>query len=105
MKTVDSFLNSVRRRMNKNRACRSLLWAVIAGSGVLLAVALMYVLRGYEVPRYWYAIGGGVTALGAIAGAVARRATSAEASVFADGFFGLKDTIVSQRRFESEHKA
>src|SRR5687767_3065000 len=105
MKTVDSFLNSVSHRMNKNRACRSLLWAVIAGAGVLLAVALIYVLRGYEVPRYWYAITGGATAVGAIAGAVARRATPAEASVFADGFFGLKDSIVSQRRFETEHKS
>jgi hypothetical protein len=33
-----------------------------------------------------------------------RRATVSEASEFADGFFGLKDTIVSRRRFESEHK-
>jgi uncharacterized protein YoxC len=104
MKPVDSFLNSVRHRMNKNRACRALLWAAVIGGAVLLTVSLIYVFKGYEVPRYWYAVAGGATVLGGIAGAVARRASITEASQFADGFFGLKDTIVSQRRFESEHK-
>lgn len=104
MKTVDSFLHSVRLRMNRNRAFRSLLWAVIAGSSVLLIVALIYVWQGYQVPRYWYGIAAGATALGALAGSIVRRATVAEASEFADGFFRLKDTIVSHRRFEREHK-
>jgi hypothetical protein len=104
MKTVDSFLNSVRRRINKNRACRSVLWAVIAGSAVLLIVAMIYVFRGYEVPRYWYAVAAGATLAGALVGALVRRATAAEASQVADEFFRLKDAIVSQRRFESEHK-
>ena len=72
---------------------------------MLLVIALIYVGRGYEVPRYWYGIAAGATAIGGIAGALARRATVAEASEYADGFFKLKDIIVSRRRFESEQKA
>ncbi len=104
MKPVDSFLNSVRRRMNRNRACRSVLWAAVVGGGTLLTVASIYVYNGYEVPRYWYAVAGGASLVGGIAGAIARRASVEEASEFADGFFGLKDTIVSRRRFEAEHR-
>lgn len=105
MKTVDSFVLAVRRRLNKNRACRAGLWAVIAGGGVLLAIALIYVIRGYEVPRYWYGIAAAATAAGAVIGALTRRASVAEAAEYADGFFGIKDTIVSNRRFEAEQKA
>lgn len=104
MKQVDSFLNAVRLRLNRNRAFRAGLWAVIAGAGVLFVVALVYVFRGYAVPRYWYGIAAGATAAGAIAGALARRTTVSEASEFADGFFGLKDSITSHRRFEAEQR-
>lgn len=104
MQPLDSFLLAVRHRLNKNRAARALLWAMTAGAGVLLVIALIYVWQGYEVPRYWYGIAAGATAIGGLAGALARRATVAEASEFADGYFKLKDTIVSRRRFEAEHK-
>ena len=105
MQPLDSFLLAVRHRLNKNRAARALLWALTAGAGVLLAIALVYVWRGYAVPRFWYGVAAGATVVGAVAGSLARRATVAEASEFADGFFKLKDTIVSRRRFEAEHKA
>lgn len=105
MKPVDSFVLAVRRRLNRNRACRSVLWALICGGGVLLVIALIYVIRGYEVPRYWYGIGVAATALGADIGALTHRASVAEAAEYADGFYGIKDTIVSHRRFEAEHKA
>ena len=72
---------------------------------MLLLIALIYIGRGYEVPRYWYGIAAGTTAIGGLAGALARRASVAEASEYADGFFKLKDIIVSRRRFEAEQKA
>jgi len=104
MKPVDSLVLAVRRRLNRNRATRAALWAVIAGGGVLLAIALVYVIRGYEVPRSWYAIAAAATAAGALIGALTRRATVEEAAEYADGFFGIKDAIVSNRRFAAEHK-
>lgn len=104
MKPVDSLVLAVRRRLNRNRATRAALWAIIAGGGALLAIALVYVIRGYEVPRYWYGIAAAVTAAGAVIGALTRRATVEQAAEYADGFFGIKDAIVSNRRFESEHK-
>lgn len=105
MKPVDSFLNAVRLRLNRNRAFRAGLWAVIAGAGVLLIICCLYIMKGYAVPRYWYGIAAGASVVGAIAGALIRRATVAETTEFADNFFGLKDTIVSQRRFEAEHRS
>jgi len=105
MKPVDSLVFAVRRRLNRNRATRAALWAVIAGGGVLLTIAMVYVISGYEVPRHWYGIAAAVTAAGAAIGAMTRRATVAEAAEYADGFFGIKDAIVSNRRFEAEHKA
>ena len=105
MQPLDSFLLAVRQCLNRDRATRALLWAVTAGAGTLLVVALIFVFRGYEVPRYWYGIALAATLAGARIAAVMRRATVAEASEFADGFFHLKDTIVSRRRFEAEHKA
>ncbi len=104
MKPVDSLVLAVRRRLNRNRATRAALWAVIAGGGVLLAIALVYVYQGYEVPRYWYAIAAAGTALGALIGALTHRTSVAEAAEYADGFFGIKDAIVSNRRFEADHK-
>jgi tetratricopeptide (TPR) repeat protein len=104
MKPVDSLVLAVRRRLNKNRATRAALWAVIAGGGVLLAIALVYVFQGYEVPRYWYALAAAGTAVGALIGALTHRATVTEAAEYADGFFGIKDAIVSNRRFEADHK-
>ncbi len=104
MPPLDSFLLAVRQCLNRDRATRALLWAVTAGAGTLLAVALIFVFRGYEVPRYWYGIALAATLAGARIAAVMRRATVAEASEFADGFFHLNDTIVSRRRFEAEHK-
>ena len=71
---------------------------------MLLIIALTYVLRKYEVPRYWYGIAAGATALGGLVGALTRRATVEEAAEYADSFFGIRDTIVSNRRFEAEHK-
>ena len=105
MKPVDSFVLAVRRRLNRNRACRSILWVLICGGGVLLVIALIYVIRGYEVPRYWYGIGIAATALGAVTGALTHRASEAEAAAYADGFFNIKDAIVSSRRFAAEQKA
>lgn len=71
---------------------------------MLLAIALVYVYQGYEVPRYWYAIAAAGTALGALIGALTHRTSVAEAAEYADGFFGIKDAIVSNRRFEADHK-
>lgn len=105
MKPVDSFVLAVRRRLNKNRACRAVLWALIVGGAVLLTVALFYMIPGYAVPRYWYGIATTGSAIGGVLGALSRRASVAEAAEYADSFFGIKDTIVSNRRFETEHKA
>ena len=104
MATVESFVIAVRRRLFRHRAARALLQAAVAGAALTLAVALVYVLRGYAVPRFWYAAGAGLTLLAAVLLAVRRRPTAEEAALCADETFQLKDSIVSRRRFEQEHK-
>lgn len=104
MNSLDSFLSAIRSRLNLRRAVRAGLWAVIGAGALVLAAALVWVWRGYAVPRYWYGIGAGAAALAAVAGALLRRAGNQEAAEFADEFFQLKDSVVSRRRFAAEAK-
>jgi hypothetical protein len=98
-------INSVRLRMNRQRALQAFLWAAIAGAGLLLAVALIYILNGYAVPRICYALAAGSSLTAAIVAAIIRRPSTDEAAACADEAFHLRDSIVSHRRFQAEHRA
>ena len=105
MAPVEKFVNSVRLRMNRQRALQAFLWAAIAGASLLLAVALIYILNGYAVPRICYALAAAASLTAAIVAAIIRRPSTDEAAACADEAFHLRDSIVSHRRFQSEHKA
>lgn len=66
---------------------------------MLVAIGLVYVVQGYSVPRWWYP----VTLVAAVVAAGLvwcwRRQSHADASAFADRFFGLKDSVTSCRNF------
>lgn len=104
MAPVEKFVHAIRRRMSWQRALRAFLWSVLAAAVVLLGVSLLYMLQGYAVPRFWYAVAAGGALAGGLVAAILRRPNLEEAAACADNAFHLRDSIVSQRRFESEHR-
>ena len=100
MKEIDHFIALVRARLNRHRCLQTLIWSIAIGAGLLLVVALSYIVRGYAVPDYWYLIAALGTLAGAAAAAFLRRSDMDESSRFADEFFDLKDSVTSARSFE-----
>ena len=92
---IDSFLQSVRRRLGLQYLLHVLVWTILIAGSVMLLVALSYVLRGHAVDRQWYLYVAGLGAAAALAaGALHRRSLEGAAS-FADRFFGLKDLLIT----------
>jgi len=100
MKEIDQFVSQVRSRINRHRALNALLWSLAIGAGLLLLVALTYIVRGYSVPTFWYPLAIIGTLAGAVVATFARRADMEETSRFTDDFFELKDSVTSTRSFE-----
>lgn len=96
---IESFIAAVRRRLNRHALLNSLLWAAAVSAGLLVAVGLGYVLPGYSVPPFWYAVAVAVTVI--LAGAIwfVRRVSAERAARFADEFFELEDSVTSCRHF------
>lgn len=105
MGTIDTFLRQVRSRLTLRRTWRFLLASLLGGAGLLLAVAAVYILQGESVPRAWYAVAGIGSALVAGVWMLRGRATPAEASLYADEHFSLKDAVTSSQRFTAEAKS
>ena len=96
---VEQFVSKVNQRLNRFRIRDTAIWATLIGGGVMLVVALFYVLTGYRVPAMWYLGILGATLLGAAGWAIATRSSANQAASFADKFFGLKDSISSYLGF------
>ncbi len=101
---LDSFVAAVRRRLNRHRLWTQMIRAFAMSASLLLVIALTYVLRGHEVPAYWYAIAAG--AVGALAFLLwlARRVGNEHAAHFADRHFQLQDSVSSCRHFAQTGK-
>ena len=68
----------------------------------MLAVALFYILPGYSVPAFWYAIVFGIAAVAAMGFWAFNRVNENEAAAFADEHFDLKDSIWSCVQFADQ---
>lgn len=96
---IENFVARVRTRLNRHRAINAALWSIAIGLGVLVAIALTYILRGHSVPTYWYAATALTVVFAAMVAGLLRRLSQDDAAHFADGFFDLKDSVISAREF------
>ncbi len=101
---IEGFVNAVRGRLNRFRLADSFFHALLAGAGVLLLISLVFVLRGYAVPRGWYLALPVAILLGTGITWMIRRRNAEQAARFADGFFGLKDAISSYWHFRNQRR-
>ncbi len=99
---IEAFVKVIRGRLNRFRLLDTLFWTVMAVAAALLVVCLVYVLRGYAVPKTWYLVAGGVLAAGTVVAFVVRRWSGDGAAHFADSFFNLKDSIATSLHFKKE---
>ena len=97
--SVDSFVASVRHRLNRHSWWHTFLWSIVIGSGAMVIIGLFYVMQGYAVPTPWYAAVAALTFMGAFVAWLTRRVNSAEAAKYADGFFALQDSVTACRNF------
>lgn len=102
---VDSFVAAVRRRLNRHLLFSTLLWSAGVGAAVMLAIGVVYVVPGYAVPPFWYAVVGGLAVLSALVVWAVRRVNAERAAGFADEFFGLKDSVLCCRHFAESGKS
>ena len=96
---IESFVSRVRTRINRHRAMNTGLWSLAVGQGVLVVIALSYILRGHSVPSYWYIATVISVAVAALVFSLVRRLSHDDAAHFADGFYELEDSVISAREF------
>lgn len=101
---IDRFVSSLRRRLNRFRFLDLLIRVAGIAAVVLLAVSLVYLLRGYAVAREWYVwVPLAALAVSVVAWILLRRDDEAAAR-FADDYFGLKDAVSSYRHFRRQQR-
>jgi hypothetical protein len=101
---VNRFVQRVRQRLNRSKLLTILQWAFAGATVTLLVVAIVYVIRGYQVPWQWYPLvlsGGAIVGL---RGWWVRRADRDAAAHLADRQFGLKDAVRSCQNFSAAHR-
>ncbi len=97
---IQTFVSRVRGRLNQHQLLTSTIWAFFGCAAGVLLVALAYILRGYSVPKLWYAAGC-LAVLGvAFVIWLLRRQSREGAAQVADDHFGLKDSLTSALEFE-----
>ena len=103
MNLTERFLEGVSRRLSRYRAGRNALRAVFFVGLSVLVSGIACLLQGVEIPRELY-LGGGLAAgmLCLLCYGVSRTSRR-RASRFADGYFDLKDGLVSARSFAREN--
>ncbi|MEZ5324355.1 MAG: hypothetical protein R3F19_04760 [Verrucomicrobiales bacterium] len=101
---IESFVGSVRKRLNRHRAITAMLWAWTVGLAVTLVIAAVYILRGFAVPLQVFLVAGAVTMLTALVAAFLRRLSTQDAAHFVDGHYELRDAVISAREFSASGK-
>jgi hypothetical protein len=102
MTSLSSFLDAVRRRLDRGVASRIGARCLLAAAGASLVWAVAWRAFGYAAPRIGYAIAIGTALLAfAIALMVSRR-NSTDAALAADETFGLKDGLLSWLGFHAK---
>lgn len=101
---IQIFLNAVRSRLDRVRLAKVLSYCLLITGVGLAAWCLLWIIQGYAVPKYGYALAAiGFPVLTAIAWWLGR-AGERQAARFADDHFGLKDALSSHLGFTEQHR-
>lgn len=103
MKTSDVLL-SIRARLNRATLWQALAWGLAIGGGVLLVTGLACIAQGYPLLSWCWLAASLAGALGFGVVYIRGRKSQDDAARFADGYFGLKDTLTSDLHFQREGK-
>lgn len=90
---LDSFLLAVHRRLNRFRFFELFARHLLAVAAVVAVVAAVHALRGHAVPLWIYLAGAGAVPVTVFIHWICRRWSRGASAHFADGFFGLKDSL------------
>lgn len=96
---VAAFVAAVQRRLNRHLLWNTLLAAATIGAGLAVTIGLVYVVQGYAVPAWWFALTAGLSLTTAFAFWGFSRRDEDRAAQFADNFFDLKDAVTSCQHF------
>lgn len=102
MSSLASFLDAVRRRLDRGVASRIGARCLLAAAGVALVWAVAWRIFGYAAPRTGYAIAGGAGLLAFVIARMVARKSSTDAALAADETFGLKDGLLSWLGFHAK---
>ncbi|MGJ8672795.1 hypothetical protein [Rubritalea sp.] len=92
---LESFLSRVAKRLNLNTTIKASIYGALAFALVGILLALVYVLRGYAVPWYVFAISITVAFLTSIILTARSWHDKRKAADFADRHFNLKNGIIT----------
>ena len=98
------FLSRVKARLNRFRFLDSFVWTLAVVASILAVVCLVYLIRGYAVPKAFYTAAIIATGVGTIFVWFFRLWSKNGAAHFADGFFNLKDSLSSSIAFREERR-
>ena len=99
---IEGFLRAVRQRLNLRSLARVSVWTLLVAAGVMLAIAVAYVVQGHAVPRGWYVASAVAGLTAAVAGWVLSRSSAESTARFADRHFRLQDTLLSWLHFRNQ---
>ncbi|MFT4176820.1 MAG: hypothetical protein QM627_09195 [Luteolibacter sp.] len=97
---IETLIRQVARRHDGFLARRIVIICLLAGSGAVIALSLIWVLRGHSAPVAVPLSGLGVAVISALEWWFAGRMRTAQAVREADRIFGLKDGISSARHLQ-----
>jgi hypothetical protein len=98
---IEPFLQAVRRRIHGGRRMMIVSRTLLAAAAAALLWALAWRIFGYAAPRHGYAVIGGIAVLAAVTWLISSRRGLRDAAHAADGFFHLKDGLVSWLDFKA----
>jgi hypothetical protein len=102
MTSLPSFLDAVRRRLDRGVASRIGARCLLAAGGASFVWAVAWRAFGYAAPRMGYAIAAGAALLAFVIALAVSRRNSTDAALAADETFGLKDGLLSWLGFRAK---
>lgn len=102
MTSLASFLDAVRRRLDRGVASRIGARCLLAAAGTGLVWAVSWRIFGYAAPRIGYAVATGTALLAFAIALMASRRNATDAALAADETFGLKDGLLSWLGFRAK---
>ncbi|MBN1974101.1 MAG: hypothetical protein JW787_10715 [Sedimentisphaerales bacterium] len=102
MEHIDNFIKRVRSRLNRHLGLTVFIGSLAAGGVFTTLAALIYIIRGYHVPLFWYPVVFTVCLFAGMCCWYFLRHSHYQAAKFTDDYFSLKDGV---RSYSGFHKA